>query len=61
MIEQSLYMKNDKLALLKAYIGKEFSESPFPLGRWLKRVAKPASKPDTSPFKLPKEALLGGG
>ena len=23
--------------------------------------AKPASKPDTSPFKLPEEALLGGG
>ncbi|MGB5632012.1 MAG: hypothetical protein WBM86_04420 [Waterburya sp.] len=23
--------------------------------------AKPASKPDTSPFKLPEEVLLGGG
>ena len=23
--------------------------------------AKPASKPDNSPFRLPKEALLGGG
>lgn len=37
-------MENEKLALLQAFIGKEFTSSPSPLGRWLKGVVKEADK-----------------
>lgn len=44
VVEQILHMENEKLALLRASIGKEFSNSPSPLGRWLKGVVKEADK-----------------
>lgn len=37
-------MENEKLALLQASIGKEFSDSPSPLGRWLQGVVRAAEK-----------------
>ena len=37
-------MENEKLALLRDSIGKEFNNSPSPLGRWLKGVLKEADE-----------------
>ena len=37
-------MENERLDLLRASIGKEFRDSPSPLGRWLKGVVIAAEK-----------------